>query len=157
MANTTGMNIGDYSESIIITSDDPDESIPLNPGSGYGPYTGTITVPATAELGLTYLRIRMCYSCTPMPCGITTYGELEDYMIEVTDGPEFICGDSNGDSGIDLGDASRIINYIFHDGSSPVYPEAGDLNCDGSINLADAIYLINYVFKDGPAPCDYCF
>lgn len=137
--------------------DDPGESIPLDPGSGYGPYSGIITVPEDAEPGPTYLRVRLCYNCTPQPCGVTTFGELEDYTVEVTSGPEFVCGDTNGDVNVDLGDASFLVTHIFYDGPAPLYPEAGDPNCDGSINLADVIFLINYIFKDGPSPCYGCF
>lgn len=137
--------------------DEANELVPLNPGFGLGPYSGTITVPADAELGLTILRVRLCYNCTPQPCGITTYGELEDYMVEVTAGPEFVCGDTNGDSNVDLADASFLVTHIFYDGSDPIYSEAGDPNCDGDINLADVIFLINYIFKDGPSPCHNCF
>jgi len=69
----------------------PDERIPLEVETGYGPFTGTITPPSTALPGPTHLRIRLSYGGTPEnmdPCGITAYGEVEDYMINVIEAAE---------------------------------------------------------------------
>ncbi len=52
-------------------------------GVGAGPYTGTIVVPGTAVGGMVTMRVRIVYSATPLPCGATTYGEVEDYTINV--------------------------------------------------------------------------
>jgi hypothetical protein len=68
----------------------------------------------------------------------------------------YICGDANGDSNPNVGDAVHIINYVFKGGEAPVPIEAGDANCDGNCNVGDAVYLINYVFKGGDAPCASC-
>ncbi len=62
---------------------DDNESIPVNGSPGYGPYTATITPPAGAVPGETRLRARITYYQTPMPCGATTYGEVEDYTVNV--------------------------------------------------------------------------
>ncbi len=50
---------------------------------GYGPYTANIVPPASAELGQTRMRIRIMYSGSLLPCGFSTYGEVEDYTINV--------------------------------------------------------------------------
>lgn len=63
------------------------------------------------------------------------------------------CGDANGDSRVNVGDAVYLINYIFKAGSAPVSMYAGDANADGRINVGDAVYIINYVFKSGLEPC----
>jgi hypothetical protein len=52
-------------------------------GSGLGPYNATVTVPEDAVLGTTTMRVRLTYSVTPVPCGTLSYGEVEDYGIEV--------------------------------------------------------------------------
>ncbi len=65
---------------------DDGERIPLDPETGYGPYLGTITPPMDAEQGETRMRIRLSYSGTPAemdPCGATSWGEVEDYTINV--------------------------------------------------------------------------
>jgi hypothetical protein len=59
---------------------------PTNP-TGVGPYVGTITVPATATLGATRMRVRICYTGTITPCGAMSYGETEDYTINVIPPP----------------------------------------------------------------------
>jgi hypothetical protein len=46
-------------------------------------FTGTIVVPADAELGLTRMRIRMLYAGAAFPCDSSQYGEVEDYTLNV--------------------------------------------------------------------------
>ena len=50
---------------------------------GNGPYTATIIPPAEAVSGQTRMRVRLGYSEELEPCGTTTYGEVEDYTINV--------------------------------------------------------------------------
>jgi len=50
-------------------------------GGGY--FTGNVTIPATALTGLTTMRVRMSYSATPANCGSQTYGEVEDYAVDI--------------------------------------------------------------------------
>src|ERR1035437_6781476 len=47
-------------------------------------FTGTITPPAGAVLGNTRMRVRITYTGSFYSCGTTTYGEVEDYTINVT-------------------------------------------------------------------------
>jgi hypothetical protein len=67
--------------------------------------------------------------------------------------PSYVCGDANGDTKINSGDAVYIISYIFRGGPAPVPLGAGDANCNGKINSGDAIYIISYIFRGGPALC----
>jgi len=53
----------------------------VNPGTG--PYTGTITSPPGAPLGTTRMRVRINYNAAAPACGNTTYGETEDYTINL--------------------------------------------------------------------------
>lgn len=56
----------------------------LNGGtSGTDPFTGSISIPANATLGTTQMRVRANYFGTMLPCGITNYGEVEDYTIHI--------------------------------------------------------------------------
>ncbi len=65
--------------------DDVNEKIvPVTGSPGVGPYTATITVPGSALPGPTRLRVRICYVGNVDPCGISTYGEVEDYTVVVT-------------------------------------------------------------------------
>jgi hypothetical protein len=47
-------------------------------------FTGTIICPASTLTGPKRMRVRMSYGQAPNPCGIETYGEVEDYTINVT-------------------------------------------------------------------------
>ncbi len=72
------------------------------------------------------------------------------------EGMPYICGDANGDEGINVSDAVWIINYVFVTGSPPPDPlESGNVNCDSGVNVSDAVWIINYVFVTGsPGPCE---
>lgn len=67
-----------------------------------------------------------------------------------------VCGDINSDGGINIGDVTYAINYIFKGGPPPPCYEAMDVNCDGNYNIGDAVYLIVYIFQGGSAPCEAC-
>ncbi|NCA86177.1 MAG: T9SS type A sorting domain-containing protein [Clostridia bacterium] len=62
---------------------DANETIAVSGTSGVGPYTANISVPAGVTLGECILRIRITYSGAVSPCGATTFGEVEDYTINV--------------------------------------------------------------------------
>jgi len=68
----------------------------------------------------------------------------------------FLCGDSDGNNTVDVGDVIHIVSHIFRGGPAPDFAWAADVNCDGCINIADAVHVVNYVFKGGPAPCVAC-
>ncbi len=46
-------------------------------------FWGYVYVPMTASPGPTRMRVRMTYSSTPSPCGSSSYGEVEDYTVNV--------------------------------------------------------------------------
>ena len=50
------------------------------------PVTGSFTVPATATEGATRMRVSMKYNGIPTPCESFTYGEVEDYTVNITTG-----------------------------------------------------------------------
>jgi len=64
----------------------------------------------------------------------------------------YVCGDANGDSLVNVGDAVFVINFVFKDGPWPDPTESGYANGDEDLNVGDAVYLINYVFKSGDSP-----
>jgi hypothetical protein len=70
------------------------------------------------------------------------------YFAPITPRP----GDANVDSGVDVGDAVFLINYIFSGGPAPEVPNWADANADCDINVGDAVYLIMYIFNSGPEP-----
>ncbi|MCQ9633341.1 M12 family metallo-peptidase [Chryseobacterium sp. WG23] len=53
-------------------------------GSTTTPVTGSITIPATASLGSTRMRVMMKYSSIPTSsCETYTYGQVEDYTLNI--------------------------------------------------------------------------
>ncbi|MDC7995056.1 GEVED domain-containing protein [Altibacter sp. HG106] len=50
------------------------------------PVSGSFTVPSSAADGPTRLRISMKYNGIPGPCETFTYGEVEDYTVNITGG-----------------------------------------------------------------------
>jgi len=48
-----------------------------------GTIIGSITIPATANVGVTAMRVSMQWSAASQPCGIFTYGEVEDYTVTI--------------------------------------------------------------------------
>ena len=54
-------------------------------GTGAGPHVGTITIPATATVGTTRMRVRMLDTDfnAPSPCGNTAFGQVEDYSVNI--------------------------------------------------------------------------
>ncbi len=66
---------------------DANENLHTSATSGLPtPYTGTITIPVTANLGSTTLRIRLHDTSNgpnTTPCGNSVYGEVEDYTINI--------------------------------------------------------------------------
>ena len=88
--------------------DDSGEAITI-PSSSTG--TATIIVPASAVVGTTRMRVRVVYSAALSPCGTTTYGEVEDYTINITNNSEPEIQVKNGSTNIDVSDTVSISGY----------------------------------------------
>lgn len=67
---------GDFSDS--------GETVWTKTASKTTPVTGTITIPATAALGTTRLRVSLKYNGVPTACESFSYGQVEDYSINIT-------------------------------------------------------------------------
>lgn len=59
----------------------PSEQVLMS--GGPASYTGTVTPPLTAVVGPTRMRVRIAYTGALPACGTTSYGEVEDYTINV--------------------------------------------------------------------------
>jgi hypothetical protein len=62
--------------------------------------------------------------------------------------PEFIRGECNGDTMVDIADAIFLLAYLFPSGPPPALPcvDACDANDDASLNIADAVALLAALF-----------
>lgn len=63
---------------------DSGETVWTKAASKTTPVTGTITIPATATLGTTRVRVSMKYNAIPTSCETFSYGQVEDYSINIT-------------------------------------------------------------------------
>ena len=70
----------DWDQNTNFTDDTP---VTLQGTPGTGPYTAVITVPEDAVNGPTRMRVRIVRGGTISPCGISQYGEVEDYTVNV--------------------------------------------------------------------------
>jgi hypothetical protein len=78
----------DYNQNGLLT--DPGEQVlVLGPGP-YGVFNGTFTVPLTALSGTTLMRVVTVETSNPssvQPCGTYTWGETEDYLVNIIPPP----------------------------------------------------------------------
>lgn len=92
---------GDFSDS--------GELVATVSGKTTGNLTKSFTVPASASLGTTRMRVRMSDNSTTAPCGSFTYGEVEDYTVNISTSAK-----SYGDF---VADSENFVDDIF-----TVYP-----------------------------------
>ena len=72
----------DYNQNGVFT--DAGETVFTKATSTATPATGTFTIPATATLGSTRMRVSMKYNGTPTSCETFSYGQVEDYTVNIT-------------------------------------------------------------------------
>lgn len=63
---------------------------------------------------------------------------------------EFVRGNANGDTAVDISDAISILDYLFAMEPGPYCFDAGDVNNDSAIDIGDSIYLLSFLFAGGP-------
>ncbi|MFH1374494.1 MAG: hypothetical protein ABII79_11935 [bacterium] len=73
----------------------------------------------------------------------------------IWDFPIFCCqnrGDVDDSGGLDVGDLTYLVAYLFQGGPAPPCPEEGDVDASGGIDVGDLTYLVAYLFQGGPPP-----
>ncbi|MFH1373516.1 MAG: dockerin type I repeat-containing protein, partial [bacterium] len=61
-------------------------------------------------------------------------------------------GDVDDSGGIDVGDLTYLVAYLFQGGPPPPCEDEGDVDGTGSIDVGDLTYLVAYLFQGGPTP-----
>jgi len=63
-------------------------------------------------------------------------------------------GNVNGDSTINIFDATYLISYLYIEGTPPIPYELcnGDPNNDCVCNIFDITYIIDFLYRSGPPP-----
>lgn len=63
-----------------------------------------------------------------------------------------IPGNANDDIGVDVGDATFLVKYIFQAGSAPPCNDQADADGNNDVNISDATFLVKYIFQAGLSP-----
>jgi chitodextrinase len=82
----------DYNQNGVFT--DSGETVWSNAASTTTPVSGSITIPATATLGNTRMRVSMKYNGVPTSCEAFSYGQVEDYTVNI----QAVAGDTTAPS-----------------------------------------------------------
>ncbi|OUU21441.1 MAG: hypothetical protein CBC13_08950 [Planctomycetia bacterium TMED53] len=72
-------------------------------------------------------------------------------LILVSDGPDFLRGDSDGNGLVNLADAIYTASWLYSGGPASPCFDASDANDDGSLDISDPLYTLLYLFG-GSAP-----
>jgi hypothetical protein len=94
--------------------------------------TGSITIPATATLGTTRMRVSMKYNGIPTACESFSYGQVEDYSVNITASGTVVVQEL-------IGDTDKVISEVT------VYPNPvdGELNVSSSEKSATSFKITN--------------
>jgi chitodextrinase len=65
---------------------DAGEQVWTKAASTTTPVSGTFTIPATATIGSTRMRVSMKYNAIPTACEAFSYGQVEDYTVNIVSG-----------------------------------------------------------------------
>lgn len=79
--------------------------------------TGTITIPSTATAGTTRMRVMMSDGAISSSCGTFTYGEVEDYSVNITTGAPASCGTPSGLSASSITSTGATLNWASVSGA----------------------------------------
>ncbi|MDE0959623.1 MAG: hypothetical protein OSB09_02480 [Planctomycetota bacterium] len=85
--------------------------------------------------------------------GISETHDVLSWFLTTDSGTQFIRGDVNDDSSVNLPDAIFALSALFVPGSNPATClDSADINDDGSFNLPDAVFLLSALFVPGSSP-----
>lgn len=107
-----------------------------------GTYDITFTPPVGSGLAAT----------TEFDVVVTGPVTLDIALSGSTGAAEFIRGDANQDSLVNLADVIAILESLFSGSGPLVCPDAGDANDDGAIDISDPIAILGYLFTAGSPP-----
>ncbi len=84
---------------------------------------------------------------------VAGYGTNTLYkLLVVSDGPDFLRGDSDSNNLVNLADAIFTAMWLYSSGSTPTCMDAADANDDGTLDISDPIYTLLYLFGGSAAP-----
>jgi hypothetical protein len=140
---------------------DANETFLITYGNPTG--TGSVVVPSDAHLGNTRMRLRVMYTGSVSSCGVSSYGEVEDYTLNVQnslDIPSLRDEDvslypnpNNGSFNIKLNHVDVSIHdtlEIFNLNGQLIYQkEISDTENEILINTHSGVYMVKITLKNG--------
>ncbi len=87
------------------------EKVVSGSSSSSGTLSANITIPTTATVGVTRMRVSMKYNAAPTACETFSYGEVEDYSVNITTGSS--APTSDNPFAEQLGDESNDILTVY--------------------------------------------
>ncbi len=115
---TQGYTSSTYSEFFTVWIDynqngtfDASEQAYTSGGTTTFPNTGNISIPTTALLGPTRMRISMKYNTASTPCEVFPYGEVEDYCINIQQGAPPVCDIPTNVSSANITTSTATLNW----------------------------------------------
>jgi chitodextrinase len=134
---------------------DAGEQVYTKAASTATPASGSFTIPATATLGATRMRVSMKYNGIPTACEAFSYGQVEDYTVNIVSAAKESVTSRNTIAEINLypNPASSVINVtsVSDNATFKVYNLLGQtvINgklSNGSINVS-SINAGNYILE----------
>jgi len=92
--------------------------VDLGETSGPGTQTLSITIPGTATIGATRMRVTLKYSSDPGPCETFSYGEVEDYSLNIISSGTAPLADFSADNTIPF--VGQTVNFTDLSVNSPI-------------------------------------
>lgn len=92
------------------------------------------------------------YDYLVIPVEDYSIGQHSEIITVSSEPDQFLCGDANGDEGLNILDVTFIIKYLYKGGPAPDPIESADIDGRPGINLLDATYLVRYLYKGGSEP-----
>jgi bacillolysin len=137
----------DYNKNGLFT--DAGELVFSQAATKTTPVSGNVTIPATAAAGATRMRVAMKYNSIPTSCGSFTYGQVEDYTVNVgsatiTEIAEITATQKTFDFNLYPSPVEEILNVSVAENSKATYSiynlvgqemKSGNLN-QNTINVA---------------------
>ncbi|MHA6247908.1 M4 family metallopeptidase [Pontibacter sp. CAU 1760] len=134
---------------------DTGEQVVSGSSSSSGTLSATFTVPSTAKLGKTRMRVSMKYNASQTACETFGYGEVEDYSVNITNTLTASATAASTQQGTPLGhEATEQLRVYPNPASSTLSVSAPSVNGTASIRSMTGAVLMRRSVQAGRTQLD---